>query len=59
MFVLAANHLINVWSMMWLEVRNEAGQNLHNCKIVCYGYIQVPLNFYNLIHVNNKWFVLV
>lgn len=28
MFVLAANLMINVLSMIWLEIRNEAEQNL-------------------------------
>lgn len=29
MFVLAANLMINVLSMIWLEIRNEAEQNLY------------------------------
>lgn len=42
MFVLAANLMINVLSMIWLEIRNEAEQNLQS--------------FFNLVSVNNMWF---
>lgn len=43
MFVLAANLMINVLSMIWLEIRNEAEKNLQS--------------FFNLVSVNNMWFM--